>query len=181
MLTEETKMSILEDFFCHRKGDVLEWLREKGFYDAPAAVKHHGNYPGGLFDHSLQVAYELIQLTQRLDLRWQRDDSPAVVGILHDVCKLDDYIITRKEMDEVHEISPEYNKEKIMPGHGEKSLILLMGHIDLTDEEIMCIRYHMGPYEGQQAWEYYSRAIRSYPNVLYTHTADMIASQIKGI
>lgn len=30
-------------------------------------------------------------------------------------------------------------------------------------------------------WEFYSRAVRRYPNVLWTQTADMIASQIKGV
>ena len=58
---------------------------------------------------------------------------------------------------------------------------MLMGLINLTDEETMCIRYHMGAFTDQKEWEYYTRAVKKYPNVLYTHTADMIASQIKGI
>ena len=75
----------------------------------------------------------------------------------------------------------EWNKERIWPGHGEKSLIMLMSHIELTEEEKMCIRYHMGAFTDSKEWEFYSRAVRNYPNVLYTQTADMIASQIKGV
>lgn len=56
-----------------------------------------------------------------------------------------------------------------------------MGLIDLTEEEKMCIRYHMGAFTEKSEWEFYSRAVRRYPNVLWTHTADMIASQIKGV
>ena len=53
--------------------------------------------------------------------------------------------------------------------------------MELTDEEIACIRWHMGAFDDQKNWDYYGRAIEKYPNVLYTHTADMIASRIKGI
>lgn len=42
-------------------------------------------------------------------------------------------------------------------------------------------KYH-GAYETDpKLWEYYGRAIEKYPNVLYTHTADMIASRIIGV
>ena len=51
--------------------------------------RHHGAYKGALFDHSLQVAYELINLTERLGLKWERKESPAIVGMLHDLCKID--------------------------------------------------------------------------------------------
>lgn len=177
-LTLETKKSIMEDFFCHfRNADLLEYLEAAGFYEAPASKGHHGAYKGALFDHSLQVTYELINLTDRLELKWQRKESPDIVGMLHDVCKMDDYMLSENEGNTV----VEWNKERIWPGHGEKSLIMLMSHIELTEEEKMCIRYHMGAFTDSKEWEFYSRAVRNYPNVLYTQTADMIASQIKGV
>lgn len=53
---------------------------------------------------------------------------------------------------------------------------------EATDEEIACIRWHMGAYETDtKMWNYYGRAIETFPNVLYTHTADMIASKIRGV
>ena len=59
---------------------------------------------------------------------------------------------------------------------------MVQHHLRLTDEEIACIRWHMGAYERDtKMWEYYGRAIEKYPNVLFTHTADMIASKIIGI
>ena len=36
-------------------------------------------------------------------------------------------------------------------------------------------------YDEKENWNILGRAIEQYPNVLYTHTADMIASRIKGI
>ena len=37
------------------KDDFLKWLGENGFFNAPASAKYHGNYAGGLFDHSFMV------------------------------------------------------------------------------------------------------------------------------
>jgi len=38
-------------------------LIERGFFNAPASSTHHGNYEGGLFDHSFDVAEQLVLLT----------------------------------------------------------------------------------------------------------------------
>lgn len=36
--------------------EVKKDLLEKGFFTAPASTKYHGNYEGGLFNHSYMVA-----------------------------------------------------------------------------------------------------------------------------
>ena len=46
-------------------------------------------------------------------------------------------------------------------------------------EELSCIRWHMGAFDDKENWNYYGAAIENYPNVLFTHTADMIAARIK--
>lgn len=74
-----------------------------------------------------------------------------------------------------------YNSNMIIPGHGDKSVMMLLEYFALTKEEVACIRWHMGAYETDtKLWDYYGKAIKKYPNVLYTHTADMIASKILG-
>ena len=158
--------------------DFMNWLMTSDYFSAPAAKSHHGNHEGGLFKHSMEVAKQLDKLTLDLNLQWQREESPWVVGLLHDICKMDDYVnLGYDESGEIYE----YNKHKIMDGHGDKSVIMLAGHFPLTVEEAMCIRFHMGAFTDKDQWEYYSRAVKRYPNVLYTHTADMIASQIIGV
>ena len=156
----------------------FDWLLSIGYYEAPAAIRHHGNHEGGLYKHSLEVAKQLDKLTNGLGLKWEREDSPRVVGLLHDICKTDDYIASYEDE---RGTAYEYNKHKLMDGHGDKSVIMLAGHFPLTEEEAMCIRFHMGSFTDKDQWEYYSRAVKNYPNVLYTHTADMIASQIIGV
>ena len=151
-------------------------LDELGFFTAPASTIYHGNYEGGLVDHSIQVTKELVNLTEKLGLKWRRPESPYIVGMFHDLCKCDDYVY------DIETDSYKYNPDLILNGHGEKSVIMLQKLITLTDEEIACIRWHMGAYEkDSKMWEYYGRAIKKYPNVLYTHTADMIASKIVGV
>lgn len=155
--------------------DVNE-LSALGFFKAPASTKYHGAYSGGLFDHSLEVAKALVNLTDKLGLKWENDSSPYIVGMFHDFCKIDNYITDFESKKYI------YNPEIIIPGHGDKSVIMLQKYMTLTDEEIACIRWHMGAYETDtKMWDYYGRAIEKYPNVLYTHTADMIASKIVGV
>lgn len=154
----------------------LAKLGELRFFTTPASTKYHGAYEGGLFDHSFQVAKTLESLTRRLDLKWSRPESPYIVGMYHDLCKCDNYIL------DVETNKYIYNPDIVIPGHGEKSVILAQKYINLTDEEIACIRWHMGAYEKDpKMWEYYGRAIEEYPNVLFTHTADMISSKILGV
>ena len=147
-----------------------------GFFEAPASIKYHGAYKGGLFDHSLATAKALVNLTNKLGLKWERPESPYIVGMYHDLCKCDDYTYDKEEERFI------YNPNIILPGHGSKSVIMIQNYISLTPEEIACIRWHMGAYEtNTDLWKYYGRAIEKYPNVLYTHTADVIASKIEGV
>ena len=142
----------------------------------PASTKYHGAYTGGLFDHSIQVTRELINLTKKLELHWDRLMSPFIVGMLHDICKCDSYVFN------VNEGKWEYRKDILIPGHGDKSVIMAQDILNLTPEEIHCIRWHMGAYETDtKMWDYYGRAVEKYPNVLWTHTADMVASKIVGV
>lgn len=170
----------------------IERLDKEGYFEAPAGKKHHGAYEGGLFEHSIMVTFELIELTDRLGLKWERHEGPLVVGLLHDLCKVKQYITTPVPADEAEmKQGPEtytgkiyeWNKKQNLPGHGEASIFRLMeyGGPQLKADEMYCIRYHMGAYQGQQEWDPLDMAIKQYPNILYTHLADMIASKLKGV
>lgn len=156
--------------------DLVPALADLGYFTQPASTRFHGAYEGGLFDHSLEVAKALMDLTDKLNLKWDRQSSPLVIGLFHDLCKCDNYVFDRESNKYI------FNQDVILPGHGDKSVIMLQQVLTLTDEEIACIRWHMGAYETDtKMWNYYGQAIEKYPNVLYTHMADMIASKIKGV
>lgn len=174
--TKDMFMDLLEQHRVHNHfvvDEVIEHLDEIGFFLAPASINHHGFYNGGLLDHSIEVAKSLALLTKSLNLVWGRPVSPYIIGWFHDLCKADSY----KMINGVWT----WNPDEIIPGHAEKSIIMLQGLMELTEEEIVCIRWHMGAFDTKENWTYYNRAISRYSNVLWTHTADMVASKIIGI
>ena len=171
-------------------GACAEMMVLNGFLLAPASKGHHSNYEGGLFDHSVEVAMQLQNLTDKLGLSWLDKESAFRVGILHDLCKIDVY---RKKIDKPErlyfdalstapeEYHYEWDDSPIIKGHGDKSVIYALNWgCSLTEEEIACITYHMGAYETNR-WDAFSNAVKRFPNVLYTHTADMIADKIMGV
>lgn len=161
-------------------------LNCNGFFTAPASTKYHGSYEGGLFDHSLSVAKHLVELTEKNDLKWERPESPYIIGMFHDLCKIDNYRheVTGHALDgqPIYDpVSWEYNNDTLIKGHGDKSVMLLSEFYQLTMEEIACIRYHMGAFTDKEEWRDYTRAVHKYPNVLWTHHADMLASHVEGV
>lgn len=154
--------------------EFINILKENSFFTAPASIHHHGAYSGALFDHSLTVTNSLLYLTRQLELKWQRKESPLIVGMFYDLCKVDNYHKTENE-------AWEYNNATLLPGHGDKSVIMLQQYMRLTEEEMLCIRWHMGAFDDKENWNSYGRAVTNFPNVLYTHTADMIAARILGV
>lgn len=178
-LTAEDRMNLFKQVMSpYVSNEFGQWLCDNGFFTAPASTKYHGNYEGGLFDHSFCVMNILVELSAKNELKWQRKESPFVVGMLHDLCKIDQYKEVKTEA--VDEPPYEYRKDTLLKGHGDKSVMMIASHLQLTEEEVMCIRYHMGAFTEKEEWSDYTRAVHKYPNVLWTHHADMIASHIIG-
>lgn len=174
MIKKEDRIKLFNKYMAGTRIKLCEIkLEEKGFFDAPASTKYHGNYAGGLFDHSFAVMKFLLELTERNQIHWEREDSPKIIGMFHDLCKVDQYEAAGEEY--------RYQEETLLKGHGEKSIMLLSEYTMLTEEEILCIRYHMGAFTDPEEWKDYTRAVSRYQTVLWTHTADMLASHGLGI
>lgn len=156
-----------------QEADLLsQILDDTDFYYSPASTKYHGAYIGGLFDHSMNVACVLKYLTSiGVCSKWENNRSPVIVGLLHDFTKIGKY---NREEDGTFTYN---SKAQGYGGHGSDSVIKLLQILPLSQEEALCIRYHMGAYEKED-WDGFDRAIRTYPNVLWTHTADMYASKV---
>ena len=185
-LTDFCKMMTLPNGTPLIPVDMLDWLVSKGFFTAPASTKYHGAHEGGLFQHSAAVMKSLVGLTESCHLEWQNERSPCIVGMFHDLCKIDQYRNTSYGLtldgQPLHNPCEwEYNPHTLLKGHGEKSVMLLSQFYTLTEEEILCIRYHMGAFTPKEEWNDYTGAIHAYPNVLWTDQADMLASHVAGI
>ena len=173
---------------------VIEDLEAFGFFEAPASVKNHNNYPGGLLQHSLNVydmAMELRETAIKLrpDLTAQlRPDSIAIAALLHDTCKADIYRkVQRARKNEVglYEKFDEYqvSYENFPVGHGEKSVIMLLrSGLDLDDDEILAIRWHMGAWgvniHSIEEERSFREAQKRSPLVALIHSADTLAAQL---
>ena len=173
---------------------VLEDLEALGFFEQPASVKNHYNFPGGLVEHSLKVYDMAVALRKsiielRPDMEAQLPmESVAIATLLHDVCKADIYRkVQRARKNEIgmfekfDEYQVDYSNFPV--GHGEKSVIMLLrSGLDLEDAEILAIRWHMGPWElAQQSIEQdrnYRTANANSPLVALVHTADTLSAQI---
>ncbi len=185
-MTKEERMSqFLQSMHKMVPQALFHWLYENGFFTAPASTKYHGSYAGGLYDHSAAVVKSLVELSKNNSLVWQREESPMIVGMFHDLCKIDLYrhpvVGENLAGEKFYDINSwEHNPNTTLKGHGDKSVMLLSQFMVLTEEEVLCIRYHMGAFTERDEWSDYIRAILKYPNVLWTHQADMIASHILG-
>ena len=181
----ETLIKYLKSMDMYNSGfrKIIDFLYDNtDYFYGPSSTRWHAAYPGGGFDHALNVTQCLVEMTNKLGLSWQRPVSPYLVGLLHDVTKCGAYIMKQEMNPLTSEIETwyEYNKERNIESeiHGEDSLIKIMKHLHLTEEEQACIRWHMGAYEGKESWPDFDAAIKEFPNVLFTHTADMYASKV---
>jgi len=147
---------------------LLGRLRNTSFYEDPASTKYHCNERGGLAHHSNNVMWNLVHLTHSLDLKWERYDSPMIVAMCHDLCKIGAYL---------PDGNGGYTWNKDHPkGHGDLSVEIAKNLIELTEEEEVCIRYHMGAFEGKEIYQEYTAAITRFPRILDINYADMKAT-----
>lgn len=157
--------------------ELIRWLKTTDFFIAPASTKYHGNYEGGLVEHSLNVFY---LLNENPDSFHYDVGTIVKVALLHDLCKIDLYKKDYRnvKVNGVWEQVPFYKAEDDFPyGHGEKSVYLAQKYIDLTDEEAMAIRWHMGGFDQSvQSGYNISNVFEKYPLALELHIADMRAT-----
>ena len=174
--------------------DLIEALEEMGFFTAPASANHHLNVEGGLLEHSLntcKAALAIYEGLKPLDPSMEKEvrrDSIILSSLLHDVCKSDIYkrsVKKRKNALGQWEDAEGYKVTyKNFPmGHGEKSLVMiLLGGIDLYDDEMLAIRWHMGAWGlNQNSFEdvrSFDTAQKLYPLVPIIHAADGMAANV---
>lgn len=170
--------------------ELIEYLDNSGFFYAPASTKYHGDFSGGLCWHSLNVYYDLID---ELNLLYGKDwhtvyslESVTIVSLLHDLCKIDKYVestknIKNNDTGEWEQVNCyEYNKDQPRLGHGSSSLYIISDFIKLTQEEKQAIHWHMGPFDVSQYNSTYDMGNAFNNNTLAfaLHIADMTATYV---
>lgn len=164
--------------------NLLGLLEKSDFFTAPASSRFHNSVEGGLCQHSLNVYYCLKDV---LDGDFYKnvfgfkysDETIAVAALLHDLCKIDNYVVDYKNAKNERgewERVPFYKTNDQLPyGHGEKSVYMIQAYMKLSREEAMAIRWHMGFTEHDHIGQC-GQAFEMFPLAFALSTADMMAT-----
>ena len=172
---------------------VITELDALGFFTAPASTRFHLAEPGGLLKHSLNV-YDQARVIGRIEAQIRPDiadrlpeASLAIAALLHDVCKAEIYKseIKHRKVDGKWEDYTGYGVDfsGLPLGHGEKSVIrLLRWGLELTDDEMIAIRWHMHAWDladSPEARGNLTKASEACPLLAVLIAADGLASHIQ--
>lgn len=129
--------------------NLLDWMESTDFFSAPASTKFHGAKESGLVEHSVKV-YEVLR-EKHFD-ETDDEESFAICALLHDICKINFYKVSLKNVKNditgSWEKIPYYTVEDSFPyGHGEKSVFLIERFMRLKPAEAVAIRWHMGGFD----------------------------------
>ena len=155
------------------------------FFTAPASTRYHGNYEGGLLEHSLNVYDCLCDILSRPRIKEvygieYSEESIAIAALLHDICKVNFYNVAfRNAKNEAGkwESVPYYTIDDRLPyGHGEKSVYIISGYMRLTRDEAFAIRYHMGFSADKENHGNVGKAMEMFPLAFFLNCADSEAA-----
>lgn len=174
--------------------DLIGFMREVGFFEAPASGGNHSMEKGGLAAHSVNV----MSCAERIGVALLGgagynaiQDSVVIAALLHDLGKCGDYgkrmyvpnMIkdgrpTKAQPEQRYkqsEAKPWKRNPDLLPlDHATRSVKLATLFIDLTEDEEYAIRYHDGLYETA------NYAVRGNETQLYMilHWADLWCSRV---
>lgn len=139
-----------------RKGinNLLEYMEQNGFYEAPASTRFHGSEAGALARHSYNVllyAEELADAWLSIGDSGALHDSIIICSLLHDLGKIgqfnkpyyvDNILKSGQSKTQPYKVNPELTT---LP-HEVVSVIEASRFIKLTEQEQFAIAYHNGLY-----------------------------------
>lgn len=172
---------------------VVDYLDKAGFFRAPASVNRHLSRDGGLLEHSMNVYRMAMMLREQMVAMKPETEqrlpveSVTITALLHDVCKANIYRkVTkyRKDANNRWESYDGYDTDygRFPLGHGEKSVVMLLRlGLELTNDEVLAIRWHMGAWDlAFQSYEAKSNisAASDVPLVAIIQAADALAAHV---
>ncbi len=183
-LWEEFTQTLLK---TKREGmeDLLEYMKECKFLEAPCSGGYHLPFNGGLLLHSLNVLHMAEKISVALiggtKLTKEMKDSIAIVSLLHDLGKMGqfdkpNYIDNVLKSGKVSDSKPFVTNPELLPvDHEIRSITIASMFIDLTEEEQFAILYHNGLYGQVGKYTLQGKETQLY---MILHWADMWASRV---
>ena len=188
---------------CNKEG-LLNWLGKSDFFEAPASVKYHCNYPGGLCEHSLNVYDNLnklvIQFASHFKYEESADgkegsetlvphytqDSIKIVALLHDISKTNFYEQYEKNVKNDEGVwikvkeykTREADNRFVYGSHEQNSEFIAHTFFPLSVEESVAILHHHGGMSWDSAQDAIGEVYAKFPLAVLLHLADMSATFI---
>ena len=153
------RYEILKSKVVNRREEFLALMNfvenETAYLTAPASTKYHLCKEGGLLEHSVNVAENLLKIKNVLAPEIE-DESCVIVALLHDLGKVGmpknpQYIKNEpSEKQKKYGLSAwppyKFNNALIYLSVPVRSLYLIGDKIPLSEEEVQAIIYHDGQY-----------------------------------
>ena len=163
--------------------DLIGYMEQIGFFEAPCSGGNHLACQFGLVHHSRNVmmaaeniGYALLGKVKYEEIR----DSVTIAAALHDLGKCGDYgkqmyVPNILKSGKASEAKPYKRNPALLPiDHATRSVKSATLFIDLTEDEEFAIRYHDGLYETAN----YGVKGHETPLYLILHYADLWSSRV---
>lgn len=187
---KETIIELLKSTSREGIDDLIAFMEEQKFFEAPCSGKYHLCKEGGLAEHSLNVFRQALNIQAGLKADVQYE-SLVLVSLLHDLGKMGDfgkpnyvpkYVRSKTknketgEYDQVISTAEPFttNPNLLYVEHEIRSIAIAERFIKLTEEEERAILLHNGLYG---VFGYSLKNAKQTQLELILHWADMWASR----
>lgn len=162
--------------------DLIDYMTECGFFEAPCSSQFHLASKFGLVHHTRNVMYtaEKIGVALLGGAEYNKiQESVIIAAGLHDLGKMGQFekqLYTPKLLKDgsVGKVPYEQNKDLLPVDHEIRSVAIASMFIDLTEEEQFAILYHNGLYGTVGRYSLQGKETQLY---LIVHTADLWCSR----
>ena len=162
--------------------DLIRYMEECGFFEAPCSSQFHLATKFGLVHHTRNVmeTAEKIGVTLLGGAEYNKiQESVIIAAGLHDLGKMGQFekqLYTPKLLKDgsVGKVPYEQNKDLLPVDHEIRSVAIASMFIDLTEEEQFAILYHNGLYGTVGRYSLQGKETQLY---LIVHTADLWCSR----
>lgn len=165
---------------------IIDWLNSTDFFIAPASLKYHDAFEGGLMYHCLCVYNKMLELIKLPSFESVDIASATLIALTHDWCKIGLYGTYFKNVKDdsgnwVQQLNYKYDESHMGLGHSTQSLVMLMQlcnnkYTKLTFDEMAAIKWHMYTWDmTQYDQEDFNRCNNHIPLVKLIQFADQLA------
>lgn len=162
--------------------DLIDYMTECGFFEAPCSSQFHLATKFGLVHHTRNVmeTAEKLGVTLLGGAEYNKiHESVIIAAGLHDLGKMGQFekqLYTPKLLKDgsVGKVPYEQNKDLLPVDHEIRSVAIASMFIDLTEEEQFAILYHNGLYGTVGRYSLQGKETQLY---LIVHTADLWCSR----